>query len=123
MAHATLVRDTNAMSTSALLDAVTAEGFDLETEIEELVEAALKAGDGVVPNFTGSRPREVEEHVSYAVTEALDYSSVMELLLAHLKTDAGAELRHAIAVKYAGQVADGVREAREGALAARLGGE
>lgn len=123
MAHAPLVRDTNAMSTTALYDAVAAESFDLETEIEEAVEAALKAGEGVIPNFTGTRPREIEEHISYAVSEALDYESVMALLLAHLKTDAGALLRHAIAVKYASQIVDGVREAREEALMARLGGE
>jgi len=91
--------------------------LDLESEIEAAVLKAIEAGEGCVPGFFGTRPRENEEPVTYAITEALDYAWVMDLLLPLLKTDAAKELRQAIAKKYAEQAVDGVREARENALA------
>jgi hypothetical protein len=90
-------------------------GIDLLSELESKVLAALERGEGTVPCYTGTRPRETEAHVSHAVEEALDYCWVMEMLLAHLKTDAGKQLREAIAQKYAEQIEDGIREAREDA--------
>lgn len=96
--------------------------LDLESEIEAAVLKAIEAGEGVVPGYFGTSPRENEEPVTYAITEALDYAAVMDDLLDLLKV--GADnlpgriklLREAIARKYAEQAVDGVREARENAL-------
>jgi hypothetical protein len=93
----------------------------LLSELESSVLAALERGDGVVPCYTGTRPRETEAHVSHAVEEALDYAFVMADLLALLKVGADdlpgriATLRQTIAQKYAEQIEDGIREAREDA--------
>jgi hypothetical protein len=86
--------------------------IDLESEIEAAVLTALEAGEGCVPGFYGTRPRETEVPLVDAITDALDYAAVMELLLPILRTEACKGLREAIARKYAEQVVDGIREAR-----------
>lgn len=93
--------------------------LDLLSEIEGAVLTALEAGDGVVPSFYGTRPRESEEHVSHAVTEALDYSYVMEMFLPLLRMEACRDLREAIARKYAEMVYEGIYEARADAAQER----
>jgi hypothetical protein len=89
--------------------------IDLESEIEAAVLTALEAGEGCVPGFYGTEPRENEEPVTHAISQALDYAWVMEILQTLLKTEPAKELREAIAKKYAERVVDGVREAREDA--------
>lgn len=87
---------------------------DIETEIELAVDAAIDAGQGVVPCYhsSGIRTRETQEPVFYAIAEGLEYEEVFALLMPLLKGDAAKPLRRAIAHKWAERMQGGISEAR-----------
>lgn len=111
--RAALLRAAEHYENQKLAERIAYESMGLFGEIEEAVLRAIEAGQGPIPSFSGTYPKETEEPVALAITEALDDADCMALLIAHLNTEAGRCLRETIARRWAENMADGVREARE----------